>query len=119
MSKRKGRVQLERFKKLKYGSMIKPFIMPPARKVRGYQKLKYGWEPKPPARKAEKPDGNSFYQGMAVVLAALVRDHDQPTMARDIMKCNGVTVGHLKKANVDDFDMRHLRRLARYGRGKA
>ncbi|MGA7793434.1 MAG: hypothetical protein WCA19_10375 [Candidatus Acidiferrales bacterium] len=46
-----------------------------------------------------------FYRGFAIAIGSLARDHDQPTMAADIMRCNGVSLQDLKNANVESFDL--------------
>lgn len=51
----------------------------------------------------------TFYAGMAVILAAIVREHDQPTMAADIARCNGVTFKDLREGGADPFDLNALR----------
>jgi len=47
-----------------------------------------------------------FYQGFAVAIADLMRHYDQPTMALNIMKENGITFKQLKKAHCSDFDLK-------------
>lgn len=52
-----------------------------------------------------------FFQGMAVVIAALVRDCDEPVLAANILVGNGVRLSNFK--GVDVFDMKHIRKLYR------
>lgn len=54
--------------------------------------------------KAEK----EFYVGFAVAVASVAREHGSPSMARDIMVCNGVTMKNLRDADVADFDLEPL-----------
>jgi hypothetical protein len=49
----------------------------------------------------------SFYQGFAVAVGTLARN-GYPSMARDIMTCNGVTMEQLKEAGADKFDLGDL-----------
>jgi hypothetical protein len=48
---------------------------------------------------------DSFYQGFAAALGSLAREHGRPSMARDIMNCNGVTFKQLRDAGVEQFDL--------------
>lgn len=52
----------------------------------------------------------TFYCGMAVALGSLAREHDQPSVAIDIMKCNGVSLKDLQDAGVEPFDLKPLRK---------
>jgi hypothetical protein len=63
---------------------------------------KSGWFSK---KELEKIENDAFYQGFAVVAGSLARDHGQPSMARDIMQCNGVTLRRLRAAKVEPFDL--------------
>lgn len=47
----------------------------------------------------------AFYQGAAVILGTLARTHDMPSLAVDIMKSNGITIGQLKDAEASGFDL--------------
>lgn len=49
-----------------------------------------------------------FYRGFAVAVGSLARDHGQPSMAADIMRCNGVSLQDLKNADVESFDLASL-----------
>jgi len=68
--------------------------------------------PKEPAKlKKEKLDEveKSFMLGFGMGVGALARDHDQPSMAADIMRSNGIPFEDLVAAGVDEFDLRCLR----------
>jgi len=56
----------------------------------------------------EKHLDKAFYQGFAAAIGSLAREHDQPSMARDIMNCNGVTFKQLRDAGVEQFDLMPL-----------
>lgn len=58
-------------------------------------------------------DDKSFYQGFAMVIAAIIREHNQPTMAVDIMRGCGVTVEQLRAAKVDGYDLRPIGRAVK------
>jgi len=53
---------------------------------------------------------NDFYKGCAVILGALARDHDEPTVAQSIMDGCGIDYETLKKAGAEQFDLKWLRR---------
>lgn len=55
---------------------------------------------------------NEFYCGYAAAIGALIRLHDEKTMAIDVMNCDGVTVSDLEKAGVEDFDLKPIREAA-------
>lgn len=46
-----------------------------------------------------------FLRGFAVALAELIRLHHQPSIAVSIMRSNGITLGMLRAAKVDGFDL--------------
>lgn len=50
-------------------------------------------------------DTTNFIRGFAVAIAELIRTHDQPTMAMNIMDSAGYTIDHFRKADVATFDM--------------
>lgn len=54
-----------------------------------------------------------FYRGFAAALATLIRDFDQPTMAKNIMTSNGVTVRDLQRSKVEPFDLTPIRKAMR------
>jgi hypothetical protein len=67
-------------------------------------------------RQGERKPGKyetGFMCGVALALASLVREHDQPSMAVDIARRNGITLHDLKSANPDEFDMKPLRKAWR------
>jgi len=50
-------------------------------------------------------DERNFIRGFAVAIAELIRSHDQPTTAKDIMKSAGYTIDDFRKADVATYDM--------------
>jgi len=54
---------------------------------------------------------NNFMRGYAVVIAHLIRVYDLPSMAKDIMDSDGITIADLKKAKIDDFDLLEIMKL--------
>jgi hypothetical protein len=56
---------------------------------------------------------DNFLRGFAAAMAALIREHDQPTMAVDICRCSGLTLWHFERAGVDSFDLKPLRKAFR------
>lgn len=50
-----------------------------------------------------------FYIGCAIILGSLVRERDTPSVAIDIMRCNGITLKNLQDAGVDEFDLKPIR----------
>jgi len=52
----------------------------------------------------------SFWQGFAVAIGSLARDHDRPSMAVDIMRCNGITLKDLETCGIEVFDLKHIRK---------
>ena len=65
---------------------------------------------------AAAPQGmekKAFLQGFAVAVGSLVRDHDQPSMAVDIIRGNGVTLMDLENCGAETFDLKHIRKAWR------
>ena len=60
----------------------------------------------------------SFLQGLAVAIGSLARDHDQPSMAVDIMRCNGLTLDDLQECGIEVFDMKSIRKAWKASCGK-
>jgi hypothetical protein len=60
------------------------------------------------ASKQAKPAG--FYAGAALVLADLIRANDQPSMAVDIMRHNGITLELLQKDGTVPEDLKVIRK---------
>lgn len=58
--------------------------------------------------KSGSDDDRAFYAGFACAIATLIRAHDQPTMAIDIMFSNGVKLNDLR--GVDGFDYKPIAR---------
>jgi hypothetical protein len=54
----------------------------------------------------------NFAQGVALACAELVRNHDQPMMAYEILvPCGLGTLTSLKNARVDEYDAKVLRQV--------
>jgi len=49
-----------------------------------------------------------FIRGFACAIAALAREHDRPSMARDIATCNGFSLSDFKQAGVELFDLKPI-----------
>jgi len=58
-------------------------------------------------------DTNNFIRGFAVAIAELIRSHDQPTTAKDIMNSVGYTIDDFRKADVATFDMEPIEKVLR------
>jgi len=54
---------------------------------------------------------DDFYQGVALAIAYLIKAHDQPTMAMDILKANGISVNKLLSHGLDEYDAKEIRKL--------
>lgn len=52
-----------------------------------------------------KKERDAWLCGYAAALANLDRQHDQPTMVRDCMVGDGVTIKMLKDAGVEAYDL--------------
>lgn len=52
-----------------------------------------------------------FMEGIAIALADLVRLHDQPAMAADVIAGHGFTLKDFKSC--DDYDLKVIRKLFR------
>jgi len=50
-----------------------------------------------------------FIRGFAAAVATLAREHDQPSVAVDVMSLNGISFKDLTDAHVEEFDLRPLR----------
>jgi hypothetical protein len=56
----------------------------------------------------------AFLQGFSIVIGSLIRDYDEPSMALDIMRNNGLTLKYLKSfGNVDAFDFDPIKKAWR------
>ena len=58
-----------------------------------------------------------FVRGFACAIADLIRDHNQPTIALDILSRNGITLEEMKKSKVDKYDLEVIE-LELKGEGK-
>lgn len=61
----------------------------------------------------ETDEDRGFAQGIALAVAILARMHDLPTVAADIASEAGFTIADYKRAKVDEYDLRALRKLRR------
>ena len=53
----------------------------------------------------------AFLQGLAAAIGILSRSYDEPSMAKGIaIECN-YTLKDFEKANIDDFDMKEVRKV--------
>lgn len=50
-----------------------------------------------------------FLRGFAVALADVMRLHGEEVIVRDVLNEAGVTVDQLKRAGVEDYDLREIR----------
>lgn len=53
---------------------------------------------------------SEFWQGFAMALATVNRQHDQPTMVKDAMNGYGVTIRMLKASGVEEYDLKEIRK---------
>ena len=49
-----------------------------------------------------------FVQGFALAIGALIRDHDEPTLAQNIMVDNGISLDDMRRSEVDAFDLKPI-----------
>lgn len=54
-----------------------------------------------------------FIAGFAAATAEIVRAHDEPTVAADVIARNGLTLQDFQSAKLDDYDMDVIERLFR------
>jgi hypothetical protein len=62
------------------------------------------------ARFHRKKVNEAFMQGFGVAIGSLARDHDQPSMAADIMRCNGIRLEDLENCGIQVFDLKPIRK---------
>ena len=55
------------------------------------------------------PSHHDFYQGFAVAVGYVAREADRPSLAKDIMVSNGITLADLQAAGVEDYDLVPIR----------
>ena len=55
----------------------------------------------------------NFEQGLAFIIAELIRRHDQPTMAVSILEQSGFTIEQLKEAGVVKYDLKTIKKALR------
>lgn len=63
--------------------------------------------------KAWTAEDRGLYRGFGMAVASLARDHDQPTAAAGIISGYGMRLADFERAELDDFDLRVLRKLFR------
>lgn len=63
--------------------------------------------------KAVDPEKIAFVQGFAAALGTLCRECDLPTTAVNIARSNGFGLEDFRKAHVDGFDLRPIRKAFR------
>ena len=51
-----------------------------------------------------------FLQGFAIALADMDRMHDNPVAVRDTIEGAGLTIADFKKAGVEEYDLKQLRK---------
>jgi len=66
-----------------------------------------------PAPRVQEPA--AWFQGFAAAIASLVREHEQPALAREIIQDNGLTLGEFIDAGVAPFDLTPVRDAIRHG----
>ena len=57
------------------------------------------------AKKRSSPQADSWLCGYAAALAAVQRLYGETTLVKEVMKCDGLTVAHLRAAGVESFDL--------------
>lgn len=55
---------------------------------------------------------DQWLRGYAAALAAIIRLHDQVSVAKSALSGDGITLAKLKRAGVDQFDMEQLRKTS-------
>lgn len=64
-------------------------------------------------KKRTKAD-KAFICGYAIAVAEIVRMHDEPTIAADVINGSGFKLSDFESAGLDDYDLREIRKLFRY-----
>jgi hypothetical protein len=57
--------------------------------------------------------GNQFWRGYALVLADIIRDYGECSLACNVMMGNGTTLKTFRRAGVDNYDMIELRKVVK------
>ena len=55
-------------------------------------------------------DAAEFTRGFAAAVATLIRAFDQPGMAIEIVRSNGLSLADFQRADVEDFDLLPIRK---------
>jgi hypothetical protein len=55
-------------------------------------------------------DHSEFLRGFAIALADMNRLHDAPVHVRDTIEGAGLTLADFKKAGVEEYDLKELRK---------
>lgn len=53
---------------------------------------------------------SEFLRGFAAAIGTLASGFDMPSVAVNIMKCNGITLAMLEEAGCEDFDLKIIRK---------
>ncbi len=56
-------------------------------------------------------EDTNFMKGYAAVIACIIRTHDMPTMAKDIMESDGLDINSFEGNGIDEFDIKEIRKL--------
>lgn len=59
------------------------------------------------------PEKRGFIQGYAVAVGVIVRLHDHPSIAADLLQQSGFTLRDFERAGVDEYDLKPVRKLFR------
>lgn len=60
-----------------------------------------------------KLESDAFHYGVACALGTLIRSYDEPTIAASIIRLNGIKLSDFKKAEVNEFDLKPIRKALR------
>ena len=64
-------------------------------------------------KKVMTDSDKAFYQGFALAVGFVIRDHHDDSMGLDAMRCNGINYETLKAAGVDPFDLDQIKKAMR------
>ena len=59
----------------------------------------------------KKANDNGFYHGMALALISVGRDHDQPTLAKNVAEGYGLKIKDFERRGIDPMDMSKLKSI--------
>lgn len=66
--------------------------------------------PSPIPSATREPAKEEFLLGFAIALSTVNRQHDQPTIVKDAIEGNGLTLKMFKDAGVEEYDLKELRK---------